>query len=456
MNFYRAILFTLATFLSTVGCVENTEDKIATIEIKGTNPVRLNRLDPLTFNPLPSITDSINGKNIVDHDLPKFYNLVLGQDFYSVYLENGHDLTIETEGNEVNFSGKGAVFNNKLVKWHKLKNSYNSRKPFFALDYDEFKSRLDSLRRDFNVIKNDVAHSKQRKLIEDVFTAYTQIMKLNYLLVNYNLSDQTVEIPTLLNEAIDLQPSLSYLADLELPDYFISLHLYYDAYLGPQVRKEEFNGHDSLKNQYYELLYNKIDELVEKKTLQEFLKAKTVMLEMQSQGLNNLFVSLNQQFQSEFPSSAYSNFIHDFQVQLSDIENQAFPDIPLADIQGNEVRLSDFKGKLIYLDIWATWCAPCIKEFPNSKKLHQRLLGENVLFVYLSVDSDKEKWKTFIDKNLDLEGIHLIEKDISVRESLKFDGIPRYMLIDEQGNIINAQAPRPSSEKIEEVIRGLL
>lgn len=121
-----------------------------------------------------------------------------------------------------------------------------------------------------------------------------------------------------------------------------------------------------------------------------------------------------------------------------------------------EVPLSDLKGKRVYIDVWATWCGPCIREIPALKKLEAELHDENIEFVSISIDEakDKEKWLTFIEEK-ELTGLQLMaendwQSDIATAYNIK--GIPRFLLIDEAGKIISANAPRPSSPTIKEVL----
>ncbi len=132
------------------------------------------------------------------------------------------------------------------------------------------------------------------------------------------------------------------------------------------------------------------------------------------------------------------------------------PDFVAATREGEQVMLSDLKGKKIYIDVWATWCGPCIKEIPSLKTLEKELHQENIQFVSVSIDTqeDKEKWSTFIDEK-ELTGLQLLAKgdwnsDLATAYNIK--GIPRFLLIDEEGKIISANAPRPSDPKIKETL----
>jgi len=125
---------------------------------------------------------------------------------------------------------------------------------------------------------------------------------------------------------------------------------------------------------------------------------------------------------------------------------------------GGTNSLDDLKGKYLYLDIWATWCGPCIAEIPSLKKLEKKYHGKNIEFVSISIDKmkDHEKWKKMIiDK--ELKGIQLFaDKNWESKfvEEYMIKGIPRFILIDPQGNIVNANAPRPSDEKLLKALKS--
>lgn len=126
---------------------------------------------------------------------------------------------------------------------------------------------------------------------------------------------------------------------------------------------------------------------------------------------------------------------------------------------GGKTSLDDLKGTYLYLDIWATWCGPCIAEIPSLKKLEKEFHGKNIEFVSISIDrmKDHEKWKKMIvDK--ELKGIQLFADNNWESQFIKdylIKGIPRFILIDPQGNIINANAPRPSDKKLVETLKSL-
>lgn len=117
--------------------------------------------------------------------------------------------------------------------------------------------------------------------------------------------------------------------------------------------------------------------------------------------------------------------------------------------------LAEYKGKVIYVDFWASWCPPCRGEMPSSQKLHSQFEGKDVVFLYVSFDRAADAWKNGIDK-MDIKGVHYFPAgDANQAVSTKYGitGIPRYMLVDKTGKVINQDAPRPSSGQ---VIAGLI
>lgn len=119
---------------------------------------------------------------------------------------------------------------------------------------------------------------------------------------------------------------------------------------------------------------------------------------------------------------------------------------------GGTTSLDDLKGKYVYIDFWATWCGPCKAEIPSLKELEKKYHGKNIEFVSISIDVEKyhEKWKNMV-KDMELTGIQLIAPksvDSEFLKAYKINAIPRFVLLDPSGNIVDAAAPRPSEEKL--------
>lgn len=137
---------------------------------------------------------------------------------------------------------------------------------------------------------------------------------------------------------------------------------------------------------------------------------------------------------------------------------QIAPDFTAYDLNGQAVKLSSLKGKVVYVDFWATWCGPCRQQFPAERELHKKFENnKDVVFLLISTDSKTEPWKAFLEKEK-LPGTCLWAGDqyAAVANTYNITGIPRFMLIDKQGKIFSSNARRPADARIEEEIRALL
>lgn len=128
------------------------------------------------------------------------------------------------------------------------------------------------------------------------------------------------------------------------------------------------------------------------------------------------------------------------------------PEFAFPDINGNEVKLADLRGKYVYIDCWATWCVPCRGEIPHLQKLEETFKGMNIAFVSISCDRDKAKWENMV-KEEKLGGIQLWgNEDNEFLRKYRVQGIPRFIFIGPDGRIINPDMTRPSDPKTMEAL----
>ena len=117
---------------------------------------------------------------------------------------------------------------------------------------------------------------------------------------------------------------------------------------------------------------------------------------------------------------------------------QPAPTFTLDDLDGQPVSLGQFKGQVVLLDFWSSWCKPCISDLPNLRKIKEKTAGRPVVFLNISLDVDEAAWREAIDKH-EIEGVHVRAEGWSteVTTSYQVSVIPAYYLVDSRGLILD-------------------
>ena len=112
------------------------------------------------------------------------------------------------------------------------------------------------------------------------------------------------------------------------------------------------------------------------------------------------------------------------------------PDFSLRDLEGKVVSLSDFRGKLVLLNIWATWCRPCVDEMPSIERLYNRFKKEDFMVLAVSIDTQGKKVvDPFMNiHNLDFKA--LLDTKGSIQNIYRTTGVPESFIIDKNGIIL--------------------
>lgn len=179
-------------------------------------------------------------------------------------------------------------------------------------------------------------------------------------------------------------------------------------------------------------------------------KLDPIFVDLQKKGLHDNYNAIVDYYKKN----------HETLVAKNKLNNTVAPPFDYFNHKGGNTKLEDFKGKYVYVDVWATWCGPCRAEIPSLKRMEEKYHDKNIVFVSISVDTQKdfEKWKTFVtEKNLG--GVQLFaDKDWSSDfiKSFGINSIPRFILIDPNGKVVQADASRPSSPQLKEDLDKLL
>jgi len=180
----------------------------------------------------------------------------------------------------------------------------------------------------------------------------------------------------------------------------------------------------------------------------EVFEASQIYMYMKVYTYPELYTKLTA-FKKRYPKSEYLSLLDEklaFKKKIS-TGNMAM-DFDINTVDGKHMKLSDLKGKVVYVDFWASWCGPCMGEMPYAKKIEEKYKGKDVIFLYVSIDADEASWKKKMNE-LQLDGIHMRDGDGgwngTVATMYGVQGVPSYFLIDKKGQYAVDATPRPSA-----------
>jgi peroxiredoxin len=128
--------------------------------------------------------------------------------------------------------------------------------------------------------------------------------------------------------------------------------------------------------------------------------------------------------------------IFKYSKQIAIEEELPAPDFTLPGLNGELISLSEFKGNVVLINIWATWCPPCVYEMPSMEKLHQQFKNEKFKILAISIDSQGAKAVAPFMKNHNLTFQTLIDPAGTIRTSYGVNSIPQSFIIDKQGHLL--------------------
>jgi thiol-disulfide isomerase/thioredoxin len=384
-----------------------------------------------------------------------FYNIDDGKEISKIYLKPQFDLhiTLDTKAfdESINFKGKGANENNYLAKKTLLEEGFgqlNYYTYYAKLAEQDFLKLIDSL----NHLSLDLLNTTKH-LNKDFIYMESRILEFQKLYKYYSYEN----MHKFVTGNKDFKVSKNYpnpfehvnLSDEKLltsSDYIF----YIQAYLNQKAENNTSKNTDPILN-YVKTIKSEIkNELI----LDELMYSVGKWELNYTKKLDSVFYYLK----SNLTNTNYLKEVTKNYNTFKKIEKGAIsPSFELNDINGTLISLNDLKGKLVYIDIWATWCLPCIKEIPSLKKMEAHFKGNDIAFVSICKSDTEERWRAMV-KDKALGGIQLFapENKISFFETYAVQGIPRFILIDKTGKIIDPNAKRPSNLELLEEIESYL
>jgi len=378
----------------------------------------------------------------------------------TLFLLPADEMTISLNATNLidakDITGKSAPYCNYLLQKQKadraLQNQFGAHK-VGALDSEVYYAVRDSIRAARNsTLQKEAAANK----FSDYFTEVEKKSfdyQMGYELVVYRSQAAKAGVTT-------ISPKINaFNSKLDLNDEKLSYEHFFDVFalnsLAQYASEKYFAGTDKSALHYYEL---EIDEVCARITSQ---KNKSILLselmpqlmkDVGTQDLRNIISKIEACSNDKKLLSSIKKASAQYEYLYA---GKPAPNAAFYDATGKPSKLSDYKGKVVYVDTWATWCGPCKREIPFLKTLEAEYHGKNVAFISVSTDKDVNAWKNFISSQ-EMSGLQLHQSD-NLDESISklyiVNSIPRFILIDEAGNIVSSDAPRPSSGT---EIRGML
>jgi thiol-disulfide isomerase/thioredoxin len=235
----------------------------------------------------------------------------------------------------------------------------------------------------------------------------------------------------------------------------------YAALIVPLVKQysKDFTDASLLKIVVYRDL---VDSLVNQpgntailQQMQDWIKASAIIDDMKKVSDKQLLADFKPKIESVKTTKYKNALLTSWATLLKFGKGDTAVDFSVTDINGNKILLSSLKGKVIYLDLWATWCGPCMEEMPHYETLKEKYRNNpGIVFVSLSIDDNSILWKSNVDKRKADGYQWLINRN--KLDAYNIVAIPRTLLIDKNFKIFDMNAPVPSSKKLPGIIEGLL
>jgi thiol-disulfide isomerase/thioredoxin len=444
---------------------QNSETNNA-VKITGTieNPVS----DKATIRYGDSIhtAEVVDGKFILDFELtkPKMITFKHGSESGGLYLEPGDNVTLtlnpEQFDETLKLAGKGAEESNYLLAKYLLNEKYN----------EKMKGIYSSTPKDFAASMDKIKKENEQHL--DTYTKTHQNMNSAFL-----KNEKSAILYTWATTKINYPAYYPYYAgadatELDLGDDYLSFMDEID--MNDETTFENNTQYAQMVNAYINGMGQKAGEGLDNlagmfEAAKSKIKSDKIKSGILSKTLTN-FLNYNDATGVEKYVEMFNKISSDDQQKKAIAETHATamklligkpaPTFNYLNTKGEEVPLENLKGKSIYVDVWATWCGPCKREIPHLKELEaQYHENDDIVFMSVSIDkmADKDKWLKMVEEK-ELGGVQLMaDKDwkSSICTDYAIRGIPRFLLIDQDGNIMDKNAPRPSSQEIKEVMADL-
>lgn len=361
------------------------------------------------------------------------------QGLYRFYFKGNDKLNLKLNKDGYQLTGANSKENEALFRWDTLSKTFRDKGtiPGGSSTYEDFFPEIEQF-------KNEVVAMGQ-----SIKTGNTKFDHIFPILVDFDFAYYAISYL--------FMPRTKHPKPEDMTPYYLTFNP--DLYLTKQLLDLPY-GDRFLRNLVYRKINLATSPSFEKQVSAipvDVLRGQFVLSRLESVRSYNEFQELNDKYECYFTLPEQIRRVEAVQRELSATRTgiAVFP-FRFPDVTGKQIGLGDLKGKIILLDMWATWCGPCRAEEPYWEKLNAEFKDRSVAFVGISTDQDKSKWEAYVaDKKL--KGIQLhAGNNNPLSNAYKVTGIPRYILIDKSGNLINVDSPRPSDPKLKSLLEEWL
>lgn len=364
----------------------------------------------------------------------------------------------------IRFEGDGAIVNQIYNESQQLRNGFDKWNGTysFQLGPDEFLKAKDSLQRSYDQLLAKLKSDKQVSADRVDMLNRQTAMHVIFYQYNFVAGKDSSEIPLSVREVVRKLPVDTIALKTGIFDYALIASNFYRQEISDAIYEEnEEVDADTLEAIFPTLVEKKIKAGKYPKLIEDFLRVKSASIQIGLNGLTPSLHDLAKRLGKEIPSEDFKSVMREDVARWEKIgPGKPAPDFSGITPDGKQLALSDLRGKVVYVDIWATWCGPCVEEFPDSKKVQAEFKGnDKIAFLYVSVDRDTLAWKKMVAGNRVPKGLHVLsgtDTPESIWNLYHVWGIPRYLLIDAEGRMVTTHAVRPSSGSVQEELRKLL
>ena len=438
---------------------ESTTTSISfSIEGYGSDTIRLFQIEPLEFariNTQELIVDE-SGNEAIEITYPdnSFIRLQIGDFFFSIINTIGSDLVITGKAmdlpNTLTVSGEGSLPINYILAKDKIiqKHSEQDGRFILYLDSTEFWARLSALNEEIDSLSTWLATQSIDPELESLLVLESQQRSKGFIL-NYALMKRYTDARYAVDIPYDKNLFMSYST---LYSMVLGLN-YVHQISGSAWATSGASDNDSITYIFPRILSETIDSLGIPGYAKEYYTARMLISYFRSHQSSPVIEEVHTNWQKKYPESVYRKPIIEAIENMSSLaRGEQAPIIKGIDANGNEFTFEQLKGKVIYIDVWATWCSPCIEGIPKMYALQEEYKDNSLIkFLFISVDKDLENWQKYISK-LPADGLHINSYNTSLYQDYMMGGVPHYIIIDASGNIYQSKAPGPDSNEIRSLL----